>query len=40
MLEVNPDGKVLWKFESDKLRAVHHFQVLTTNGKKETQALK
>jgi hypothetical protein len=40
MLEVNSDGKVLWKFESPKFRAVHHFQVLTTNGKKESQALK
>ena len=40
MIEVTPDFKVVWKFESGKLRSVHHFQILTTNGKKESQALK
>ncbi len=40
MIEVTPDFKVVWKFESGKLRSVHHFQILTTNGKKEPQALK
>lgn len=40
MIEVDREGQVVWKFESEKLRAVHHFQVLTTNGKKEADALK
>ncbi len=40
MFEVDSAGKVVWKFESEKIRAVHHFQVLTTNGKKEPRALK
>ena len=40
MIEVDAAGKVVWEFKSEKIRAVHHFHVLTTNGKKEPGALK
>jgi len=40
MIEVDAAGKVVWEFKSEKIRAVHHFQVLTTNGKREPFALK
>ena len=40
MLEVDNKGNLVWQLESDKIRSVHHFQVLTTNSKAEPKALK
>ena len=40
MIEVDPMGNIVWQFNSEKIRAVHHFQILTTNSNPEPQALK
>ena len=33
MFEVTPDKKVVWTYKSGKPHGIHHFQILTTNGK-------
>lgn len=40
LIEVDAKGNVVWRFSSDKLQSVHHFQVITTNSKPESEALK
>jgi len=40
IIEVDPKGNLVWQFSSDTLKAVHHFQVITTNSKPEPEALK
>lgn len=35
LIEVNPEKKIVWQSEHPAAKAVHHFQVLTTNGKPE-----
>lgn len=34
MFEVTPEKKVVWKYSDGQRVGIHHFQVLTTNGKK------
>jgi hypothetical protein len=40
MLEVTPDKHVVWTYRSHLPHGVHEFQILTTNGKAEPEALK
>ncbi len=35
MVEVTPDHKIVWTSDHPAAAGVHHFQVLTTNGKRE-----
>lgn len=34
LFEVTPDKRVVWKYSDGKKVGIHHFQILTTNGKK------
>lgn len=34
MLEVTPDKKVVWRYADGQKVGIHHFQVITTNGKR------
>lgn len=34
MFEVTPDKKVVWKYTDGQQVGIHHFQIVTTNGKK------
>ena len=36
LFEVTPDKKVVWKYSDGQQVGIHHFQILTTNGKKLT----
>ena len=36
MFEITPEKKVVWKYSDGQKVGIHHFQVLTTNGKKLT----
>ena len=38
MVEVNSDRKIVWTSEHPVAAGVHHFQILTTNGKPEPGA--
>jgi len=33
LIEVAPDKKVVWSFTDDRPHGIHHFQILSTNGK-------
>ena len=35
LIEVNPDKEIVWRSGHPAATAVHHFQILTTNGKPE-----
>jgi hypothetical protein len=35
MVEVTPENKIVWTSDHPLAAGVHHFQILTTNGKKE-----
>jgi hypothetical protein len=35
MIEVNPERKIVWTSDHPLAAGVHHFQILTTNGKPE-----
>ncbi|MBM3844904.1 MAG: hypothetical protein FJ405_01285 [Verrucomicrobia bacterium] len=35
MIEVTPDHKIVWTSDHPLAASVHHFQILTTNGRKE-----
>ena len=35
MIEVTPDHKIVWTSDHPLAAGVHHFQILTTNGKSE-----
>jgi hypothetical protein len=35
MVEVSPDKKIVWSSDHPLAGGVHHFQILTTNGKSE-----
>ena len=34
LFEVTPDKKVVWKYSEGQTVGIHHFQIITTNGKK------
>lgn len=34
LFEVTPDKKVVWKYSDGQAVGIHHFQIITTNGKK------
>lgn len=34
LFEVTPDKKVVWKYSDGQTVGIHHFQIITTNGKK------
>lgn len=34
LFEVTPDKKVVWKYSDGQRVGIHHFQIITTNGKK------
>ena len=40
MLEVTPEKKLVWTYQSGLGHGVHEFQILTTNGKSEATAMK
>lgn len=40
MFEVTREKKVVWTYKDGKGHGIHHFQILTTNGKKEEGAMK
>ena len=35
MIEVTPERKIVWTSDHPLAAGVHHFQILTTNGKPE-----
>jgi len=35
MIEVTPENKIVWSSDHPMAAGVHHFQILTTNGKRE-----
>jgi len=35
MIEVNPQQQIVWTSDHPAAAAVHHFQILTTNGRPE-----
>ena len=35
LIEVTPDKKIVWQSKHPATSAVHHFQILTSNGKPE-----
>jgi len=34
LTEVTRDKKVVWSYSDEQAHGIHHFQILTTNGKK------
>ncbi|MEX2213211.1 MAG: hypothetical protein WD768_03725 [Phycisphaeraceae bacterium] len=34
LMEVTPEKKIVWSYTDDKRHGIHHFQILTTNGKR------
>lgn len=40
MFEVTREKKVVWTYRDGKGHGIHHFQILTTNGKREEGAMK
>jgi hypothetical protein len=38
MVEVNRDRKIVWTSDHPLAAGVHHFQILTTNGRQEPGA--
>jgi hypothetical protein len=35
MIEVTPENKIVWSSDHPMAAGVHHFQILSTNGKRE-----
>ena len=33
LIEVTPENKVVWTYTDEQPHGIHHFQILTTNGK-------